>query len=335
MNKIYYFKEDVRIVTGYYYDIILSALELNGFERVELDSYNDPRMKKLPKDVWMLTTSVKAFFVLYIKGFRHFVHWFQGIVPEEDYWRTHSKPRRFVFSALERLAWKKSTYRICVSKYQVEHYEKKYGRVAAGTCYVMPCFNSEFYKEHFHVPGKYDKNVFCYAGGVQTYQGFDVILRTYKEIETRYEDTFLRIYTFDRDKAKRMIEAEGIKNYSLDCVSQKEVPGVLAQCKYGFIIRDNNLVNQVATPTKLCDYLGNGVIPIITSTIRAYADIARHYEHLYCFDESNKEQVIDAAMKATVDAGELENEYRSVMQEYFNPEKFRQELRVFLKGLTL
>ena len=36
MKKIYYFKKDIRTVTGYYYDIILDALELNGFERVEL-----------------------------------------------------------------------------------------------------------------------------------------------------------------------------------------------------------------------------------------------------------------------------------------------------------
>ena len=318
-------------MTGYYYDIILDALELNGFERVELASYKDPRMKELPKDAWLLTTSVKVFFILYMKGFCHFVHWFQGIVPEEDYWRTHSKLRRFIFSAFEKMAWKKITYKICVSKYQVEHYQRKYGKVAARTYYVMPCFNSEFYKEHFHVPGKYDHNVFCYAGGIQTYQGFDAILRTYKEIEARYEDTFLRIYTFNQDKAKQMIEAEGIKNYSLGCVPQEKVPEVLAQCKYGFIIRDNNIVNQVATPTKLCDYIGNGVIPIFTSTVRAYADIARHYAHLYCFDESNKEQVIDAALKAVVDADDLEQEYKSVMQEYFNPEKFRRELREWLK----
>lgn len=329
MRKIYYFKGDVRTVTGYYYNLILEALEQKDFEREILDAYKNPIVKKLPKETWFLLTSLKEFFYLYIRGYRNFVYWFQGIIPEEDYWRTGSKLRRFCFATLERIAWKKIPYKICVSKYQVDHYQRKYGKVSEQTYFVMPCFNSEFYPKHFHMPGKYEHNVFCYAGGVQTYQGFDAILKTYKEMESRYDDTFLRIYTFDLDKAKRLVEAEGIKNYSLERVPQEKVPEVLSQCKYGFIIRDNNVVNQVATPTKLCDYLGNGVIPIFTSTIRAYADIAKNFEHLYCFDDNDKQAVLDAALSVRVDADALEKEYKAVMDEYFNPEKFKEELSEF------
>lgn len=332
-NTIFYFKKDVRTVTGYYYGIILDALKHKGFTPQELGDYQDPTIKKLPKETWFLLTSVKDFFILYLKGYKNVVYWFQGIIPEEDYWRTHSRLRRFSLAWMERLAWKKIPYKICVSKYQVEHYQKKYGKVAEKSYFVMPCFNSEFYEQHFHVPGKYKKNVFCYAGGIQTYQGFDAILKTYKEIEDKYKDTFLRIYTFHQDKAKQLIDTEGIRHYSLGCVAQEQVPQVLSECKYGFIIRDNNLVNQVATPTKLCDYLGNGVIPIYTDTIRAYADIAEHFEHLYCYDEGNKEQVIDAAMHAEIDATELEKEYRQVMDEYFNPQKFQEKLSRFFEEI--
>lgn len=330
-KTIIYFKKDVRTVTGYYYGIILDALKLKGWNRKEIDSIENPEVKRLPKDTWFLLTSVKDYFFLYLKGYRNVVYWFQGIIPEEDYWRTRSKLRRLCFAMMERLAWKKIPFKICVSKYQVEHYQKKYGEVSANTYFVMPCFNSEFYKEHFHVPGKYDKNVFCYAGGIQTYQGFDAILRTYKEIEDHYQDTLLKIYTFHQDKAKELIEAEGIKHYSLGCVPQEQVANVLAECKYGFIIRDANMVNQVATPTKLCDYLGNGVIPIFTSTIRAYADIAERYEHLYCFNDSNKQQVIEAALMAEIDPEELEREYRQVMAKYFNPKMFMEKMSRFLE----
>lgn len=333
MKNIFYFKEDVRIVTGYYYGIILDALKSKGYNNSEIDGYKNPVVTKLPKDSWFLITSLKSFFYLYIRGYRNFVYWFQGIIPEEDYWRTKSRLRRFCFASLERLAWKKIPYKICVSKYQVEHYNRKYGKVSAASYYVMPCFNAEFHKENFYIPGKYEKNIFCYAGGVQTYQGFDAILKTYKYIESHYKNTILRIYTFDQEKARKLIEAEGIKNYSLDCVSQEQVSKVLSECKFGFLIRDNNIVNQVATPTKLCDYLGNGVIPIITNTVRAYADIAQHYEHLYCFGESNKEQVIDAALTNEVNAADLEIEFKNIMDEYFNPEKFREELCKFFKGL--
>ena len=63
------------------------------------------------------------------------------------------------------------------------------------------------------------------------------------------------------------------------------------------------------------------MIPIFTDTIWTYADIAEQYEHLYCFGDSNKKTILDAALSAKVDANKLEKEYKSVMDEYFNPEK--------------
>ena len=55
-----------------------------------------------------------------------------------------------------------------------------------------------------------------------------------------------------------------------------------------------------------------------------------HGSHcLYCFRDSNKEIVLDAALSAKVDANELEKEYKSVMEEYFNPQKNKEQLKEF------
>lgn len=332
MKCIYYFKKDVRVVTGYYYDIILDGLKLNGHEVKELATHSAPEVKKLPKDTYFLITSFDTFVYLYFKGFRNFIYWYQGIVAEEDYLRTKSKFRRLAFSIVEKFSLKKVKYPICVSKYQVQFYEQKY-HLSLDNCFVMPCFNGGFNKDNFYIENKYKKNVFCYAGGIQAYQGFNLILETYKEIENNYPDTFLKIYTFDLEKAKNILNQYKIKNYSVERVSQEEVDGVLAKCKFGFLIRDNNIINQVATPTKLANYLGNGVIPVFTNTIKAYADIAKDYEHLYCFGQNDKTIVIEKALNCEIEPSELEKEYRDVMDKYFNPHSYADKLAQYFTGL--
>lgn len=315
MQTIYYFKKDVRIVTGYYYNIILNGLKLNGNKVCEIESHNSPEVKKLPKDTYFLITSFDTFVYLFFKGFRNFIYWYQGIVPEEDFLRTRSKLRRLAFSLAEKFSLKKVKFPICVSKYQVEFYEKKY-HLNLKHAFVMPCFNSEFNRDNFYLSDKYEHNVFCYAGGIQAYQGFNLILDTYKEIEEKYPNTFLKIYTFDLEKAKKIIKTYDIKNFSVESVPQSEVDDVLAKCKFGFLIRDNNMINQVATPTKLANYLGNGVVPIFTDTIKAYADIAKEYEHLYCFGDTDKDIVIDKALHDVIAPDDLEKEYRNVMDKF-------------------
>lgn len=334
MKTIYYFKDDLHNVTEYYFGLIIKALEKNGNKVIELPAYKKSVVKGISKDSYFLITMPREFILLYIKGYRNFIYWYQGIVPEENYMIMGDKWRKPIYSWIEKLSLKKIQYKIGVSKYMFQHFESKYHlKFKDGENFIMPCFNSTLFKSNFHISGKYDNAVFCYAGGVQPWQGFDIILQTYKQIEDKYKNTTLRIFSKDLDAAKDLLLKYDIRHYTLDSVKQEEMNDALSLCKYGFLLRDNNIVNQVATPTKLATYVGNGVIPIITSTIRSYADIATEYPHIYCYDENNKEQVIDKALTDKIDAQELEDEYTSLMDKYFNTDKYIERLQVFLSHL--
>ena len=331
---VYYFKEDVRNVTEYYYKVILDALKDNGNTIRGIETHKDKAVRCIPKDSYILVTSLFSFIRLYIKGFRNYIYWFQGISPEEDYLIRKSRLRELVLSKIEKLALSKVKYKIGVSKYLFEHYNSKYKLdIKINDCFIMPCFNSDYYKGNFFIPNKYDNNVFCYAGGLQPWQGFESILKTYSDIESKYKNTFLKVFSKDLEGAKKLIEKYNISNYSVDCVKQEDMNKALAQCKYGFIIRDNDIINQVATPTKLVTYIGNGVIPIFTSTIRFYADLAKEYEHLYCYDETNKEVIIDMALSVKINPILLEEEYRNIINKYFDAEVYRKKLSEYLKEM--
>jgi len=332
MKKVYYFKKDMRNVTEYYYDIILSGLRKRGAEIIELNVHNGKSKIEVPKTDFLLITDLYDFMMLYLKGYRNFIYWFQGITPEEHFMTRHSKLKYFVFSFLERLALKRSKYKIGVSKYLFEHYNKKYGlKIKMDEVFIMPCYNSELCSENFRKPDKYEKNVFCFAGGMQPWQGFEDILKIYSRIEQNYDDVFLKVYSKELEEAKALIETYHLKNYSVDCVPQEEMERVLADCKFGFIIRADNIINNVATPTKLATYIGNGIIPIYTGTIYAFRDLSTQFKHLCCLNDIKDISPIEALIEEKINGEELYNEFSSIFNIYYNTKEYVDRLSLYFE----
>ena len=326
-----YFKEDCRNVTEYYYNIIIDALKQRGVECKVLDKCDFKTARTISKDDYVLATTLKSFIILYLLGRRNFIYWYQGITPEEVFLMSGQKWKFYVNSFIEKLSLKTIKYKIGVSNYLFEHFEKKYKiKIDRSTVFIMPCFNSELNENSFKTPGKYEKNVFCYAGGTQAWQGFDVILRIYAEIEKLRDDVFLKIYSKDIDSAKRMIEAINIKNYSIDCVPQSEMDNALADCKFGFIIREDSIINNVATPTKLGTYLANGVVPIFSSTIYSFRDLANKYKYLCCVENKNAVDCIIRLLNENIKEEKVKEEYKDIFSSFYSKNNYITKLGLFL-----
>lgn len=328
---VYYFKEDCRNVTEYYYNIILDALKKKGVKCEVLDKCTFKTVKNIHKKDYVLATTLKAFLILYITGVRNFIYWYQGITPEENYLMLQSKRRYYLYSYLEKLSLKVVRYKIGVSTFLFKHFEDKYNlKIDYNTVFIMPCFNSQLNEESFKTPGKYEKNTFCYAGGTQAWQGFDKILEIYKGLEQSRDDVFLKIYSKDIDVAKRLIEKSNIKHYSVDCVPQSQMDSALADCKFGFIIREDDIINNVATPTKLGTYLANGVIPIFSDTIYSFRELAGKYKYLGCIsNEANPVVQIAKLMDEKLQCDMILQAYKEIFGTYYNKEKYITEMTVF------
>lgn len=330
--KVFYFRKDINNVTGYYYDIIIEALQKNGhgIEILENDSYASI-VKSIKKRDYVLVTSLFTFFKLYVLGYRNMIYWFQGVSPEENYVLLHSKLRLHVYSLIEKLAVRKVRLKIGVSTYLFDHFEKKYQlKVDRNSTFIMPCFNAGINKEHFFIPAKYQNNTFCYAGSMRAWQGFDNILNYYAKIEQLHPDVSFKIYTSDMEIAREKVAKSGIRNYTIGCVPVEEVDNVLAECKFGFLLRENTIINNVATPTKLGSYLGNGLIPIFTSAIHAYRDLAATHSYLCCLDEMNDTSTLEQFLVNDIRPERVFDEYSSIFNSYFNRERYVKQLQEFL-----
>lgn len=212
-----------------------------------------------------------------------------GISPEESFMRHHSYPRYYVLSIIEMIGLCLADFRVFVSECMLNHYARKY-KIKKDNCYVMPCFNDEIKREFFY-SNKYKNNVFIYAGSLSVWQCFEKTVEVYKQIEEQVEDAFFRVLVKDAEGAKRVLEKHHVRNYSIDYVPVNVIAEEMRKAKFGFCLRENEKVNQVATPTKLSNYVSNGVIPIYSKYLGDFEKIAKNSK--YCISVDNEKINID------------------------------------------
>ena len=137
--------------------------------------------------------------------------------------------------------------------------------------------------------------VFVYLGSNAVWQMCEEMVRLYKSFEDTFPNTFFLVLTGAVNYFKKIIIEENIKHYTIMTVPYTEVPRYLDAADYGFCIRANNIINNVASPTKILEYLARDVKPIITDCIGDLSEELKK-EGLACimneslnnFDEINK-----------------------------------------------
>lgn len=265
-----------------------------------------------------------------LKGYKRIMLWMQGISPEESYMRHHSWIRFYILSAIEKMALKLSDMVFMVSDEMHIHYKRKYDFVPQNL-FIMPCLNEEMDKNQFY-RHDYRKNVFVYAGTLSKWQCFEETIDLFKKIEDKYGDKVsLRILTKDIKSAKRIIKDKGVMNYSLDFVPKEKVRDEMIDAKFGFCIREDNAVNNVATPTKLSSYVCNGVIPIYTSAIKDFSDIAKNSIFALDVDSGDFWKRLDNMVMNDVSSDELYDDFDKSFGRYYSKFEYGEGIASMLK----
>ena len=130
-----------------------------------------------------------------------------------------------------------------------------------------------------------------YSGNLQSWQNIDLMISLIKRnLSERVKYTLLTGQV--AEMKKRLLDSGVHLGDHIDVltVSPTELPLYYQSAHYGFIMRDDMLINRVACPTKLVEYLIYGIIPIVKSSrIGDFEDIG--YEYLRCTDFSANLQV--------------------------------------------
>lgn len=321
--------------TDYYLNIVSEAFERSGFETVRVSPdkglrsiYNNAKKNDL-----VFVPSALEFCKTYCHGFRRVAFWSQGVVPEESYMRNGSSFRFQMLNLVERFALKNAIFCLFVSNSMRSHYERKYNLSFSDRHYVMPCCGGSLRSDLFGNSSRYSKPTFAYAGSLARWQCFDKTLSFFKAIQSFLPEASLKVLTFQEKEAKAALEDADINNWTLGSVPPEFVADELKDIGYGFVLREDNLVNRVSTPTKISSYASCGVVPVFSSCIEDFSDIARA-TGFGCPVESLEtvQQVVDYVLNPP-DSADVLRVCGDLFQGYYSRDNHIDTLVPLLKGL--
>lgn len=305
-------------VTEYYLNIIKDGI---AKKNIEICNYhNNIIINK--EDILLSTNLMDAVKVILRYPKNTHVYWMQGIEPEESYVRNHSGLRRSVLNFLEKKILKNVNLVFFVSEEMRKYCEEKHTLELDKKSFYMPCFNTEIVKESFYFSNKYNKNTFAYVGSLAKWQCFEETLNIYSMIEDFIPCCKLYVFTSEKDNAEKLLKKMEISNYEILFVKPEKLHEELAKIKYGFCLREDTIVNNVATPTKISSYLSSGLIPIFSQTIRSFSEQTNEMSYRIQLENLTDIETILEFCKINIDANQVFTEYENLFKDYYNRSEY-------------
>ncbi|MDZ7860517.1 MAG: hypothetical protein U5O15_07610 [Candidatus Krumholzibacteriota bacterium] len=192
---------------------------------------------------------------------------FRALVSEESFLLHKSRIRKAVLAQIEKFIYLKADRVHAVSHVLRKHLNSKYG---IREVKVIPCCTSKNYLKDIK---KSDEIKFVYVGGMSKWQRFDAILDVFKGISEDMKNTSLTVITTRKEHAERLLKDKKIASAEVKSLSHAEVIEDLRKYDFGFLLRDNILLNNVASPIKFIEYISQGLIPIISIGVGDYSEL--------------------------------------------------------------
>ena len=183
-----------------------------------------------------------------------------GAVPEElahqgKSWLAH------LFGLVERIVLRRRAPAVYVTVAMRRHFQQKYEResTADRIIAILPRLEDVRGQTEIVIKASRDVKAVIYAGGLQSWQNVSMMLTAAASVP-KFNYIFL---SGEVSELQRLADFANVANYNCHAVLNNQVPDYYLKSTYGFILRDPMLLNKVACPTKLVEYLYWGVIPIV------------------------------------------------------------------------
>ncbi len=201
-----------------------------------------------------------------------------GAVPEEFSYQGEENNAQ-LFNQIEHHVVTNAHYIVVVSVAMRTHLLNKYPGQISGQFIILPNI-PEIPIEQLDKPYVNGKPVIIYAGGIQVWQ------QVPKIVDAMVKTSHLNTYKFfcpypDEVKAMLPPDMQGANPFEIESKQREEIFPEYRLSHFGFILREDRVVNNVSCPTKLVEYLAMGVIPIVdTSEIGDFKAFGMQYVDL-------------------------------------------------------
>lgn len=140
-----------------------------------------------------------------------------------------------------------------------------------------------------------DTVVFVYSGGLHKWQKVDETLKIFDRYNRYNHNSKFLVLTKDTEQLYQMLQKLDLMSLKDDIIikslASSQVPAYLNAADVAFLLRDNVVMNAVAFPTKLAEYLACG-LPIISSDVSRYWLDENAESFIFCYNsDSNISQL--------------------------------------------
>lgn len=204
-----------------------------------------------------------------------------GVAPEEARMGGSHESRVKAMEDAERLLLHACDLNVFVSKVMETHYCKKYDFKTLRHVTVPCCVSDErFPVLHVEDATKMPADgalIFAYAGTMVDWQCGPEMIELFSALH-RHDARcrfMLLVPKSDQPKVHEYAERSGLPQeaYNMTEVAHHEVPGRLRQSHVGVLIRKNDPVNVVSSPTKFGEYLAAGLPVLMTDCIGDFSQL--------------------------------------------------------------
>lgn len=327
-------KSSESAITYYYMEIIAKAIERIGGEYKKM--YSLP--SKIEKDDVFVTLDPKTEITgLWKLKPKKIIRWYQGVAPEEFVMGQGmgklNKAWHYLYaSVLEFIALKFTTLNLFCSEGMLAHYKSKYG-YKKNNYIIMPCMNESGVHSDVINETKYAQPTFVYAGSDAVWQCVEETILLFKKIKERVPESQLYLYIENKEYAENLLNKYDV-DAIVDYVPKERLEHDLQSMKYGFLVRQDIVVNRVASPTKMSTYLSNGIIPIFSKCIGDYNKEIGKLEYSVPVGQNYDgiEKLFELE-KTGIKLSDIKKEYESVFSDYYCSDKYIEKIATALKGL--
>lgn len=210
-----------------------------------------------------------------------------GVVPEEELFYQKKKITSFLMTLVESEVFRYASYVICVTKAMESHFKDKYKKFNGEFIIYNILPSNLFNNSNLEIQTSKNKINVIYSGGISPWQNIGLMLQTIKD--NQLNNIEYNILTGDLEGFKKEINKYDIDSNNITILSlhPSELFKFYNKADYAFILRDDVIVNNVANPTKMVEYLYYGIIPIVMSPrIGDYVTLGYEYLSVKDFNET-------------------------------------------------
>jgi len=232
-----------------------------------------------------------------------FIYDNRGVFIEEEIYKGHWKNNSLkvaLFKVLEKLVLKHSDAVVVVSnKFRDYLFSNEFiSPKDKVKIFVIPNRTTNPYDEVETVPIENKKGTIItgvYSGSSAKWQNVNGVIEFIKASESSDYQIRFNILTYNPEVFNKLIERNEISsnNVSIENVEPNEVSVKLRNANFGVMIRENNLINNVASPLKFAEYLNAGLPVVISKGIGDTEEIIKKYNIGVILEDDNYSKAVD------------------------------------------